>query len=165
MGFGMMQSVGELWSNNIVSPPLALRLTPSADGDGHSVPQATSTSTSTAVTSSPAAPPPTSRCPRGSRTSSMCLPAVSRPVSITSKQASGFFTVHPSNFSCLHIFCKCRLVSAFLFIFHLLFPLAVIQKLIECSHVRSYEYFTEALKNPECRMWGHKTSTAKQRLK
>lgn len=40
----------------------------------------------------------------------------------------------------------------------------VIGKLVSCSHGRSYEYVTEAIKSP-CRMWGHKINLAQQLLK
>ncbi|XP_026292593.1 phospholipase A1 [Frankliniella occidentalis] len=43
-------------------------------------------------------------------------------------------------------------------------PLNALSELISCSHSRSYEYFTEALNNTSCLMWGHKTSTGRQRL-
>ncbi|KAK3925396.1 Pancreatic triacylglycerol lipase [Frankliniella fusca] len=43
-------------------------------------------------------------------------------------------------------------------------PVNALSELISCSHSRSYEYFTEALNNTDCRMWGHKTSVTRQRL-
>lgn len=42
-------------------------------------------------------------------------------------------------------------------------PVTVIGKLVACSHGRSYEYVTEAIKSP-CRMWGHKINLAQQLL-
>lgn len=42
-------------------------------------------------------------------------------------------------------------------------PITVIGKLVSCSHGRSYEYVTEAIRSP-CRMWGHKINLAQQLL-
>lgn len=40
----------------------------------------------------------------------------------------------------------------------------VIGNLVSCSHGRSYEYMTEAIRS-QCRMWGHKINLAQQLLK
>lgn len=43
--------------------------------------------------------------------------------------------------------------------------IAALASLVSCSHGRSYEYVTEAVRNPACRMWGHKVSLARQLLR